>query len=230
MYKNDELLQLFPTPVLIANYPSDYSKELQWIRELECNRINGGEIEGIDWKSSHGNRQSDDTFVLDKPELKKIRKFIDIKVNKYVKDILGSSDQLMITQSWVNKTTKGESHHEHGHPNSLVSGVWYPVIHDKLPPIQFKTPMQRDVSLKVSKFNTFNGATFLLPLNKGELILFPSNLSHSVPSNQSDEERISLSFNTWCINNLGDIESLTYLPLDRLMQKKKKPTLRTVTK
>ena len=82
MYKNDELLQLFPTPVLIANYPSDYSKELQWIRELECNRINGGEIEGIDWKSSHGNRQSDDTFVLDKPELKKIRKFIDIKVNK----------------------------------------------------------------------------------------------------------------------------------------------------
>jgi len=217
MYKKDELLQLFPTPVLIANYPSDYSKELEWIRKLECNRLNGGEItKEIDWKSSHHNRQSDDTFLLDKPELKKIRKFIDIKIIKYVKEILGSSDKLMITQSWVNKTAKGESHHQHAHPNSLVSGVWYPVIHDKLPPIQFQTPIQRDVSLNVSKFNTFNSATFLLPLNKGELILFPSNLSHSVPANQSDEERISLSFNTWSSNDLGSVESLTYLPISRL--------------
>ena len=55
----------------------------------------------------------------------------------------------------------------------------------------------------------------MLPMKRGELILFPSNLSHSVPINQSDEERISLSFNTWPKGNMGDIKSLTYLPLDR---------------
>ena len=54
----------------------------------------------------------------------------------------------------------------------------------------------------------------MIPLKKGDLILFPSNLSHSVPANQSDEERISLSFNTWCTGSLGDIRSLTYLPLE----------------
>ena len=55
----------------------------------------------------------------------------------------------------------------------------------------------------------------MLPMKKGELILFPSNLQHSVPANQSDEDRISLSFNTWIKGDIGDKEKLTYLPLDR---------------
>jgi len=55
----------------------------------------------------------------------------------------------------------------------------------------------------------------MLPMKRGELILFPSNLTHSVPLNQFEEERISLSFNTWPKGNMGDINSLTYLPLDR---------------
>ena len=216
MYKSDELLQLFPIPLLIASYPSDYSKELEWIKEQECNRINGGDIGVGEWRSSHHNRQSDDTFLLDKPELKRIRKFIEIKLGKYVREMMGSSDKLVITQSWLNKAGKGASHHEHKHPNSIVSGVWYPAIHEKLPPIQFSAPHPRDVSLKVSKFNTFNSATFMLPMKCGELILFPSHLTHSVPSNESDEERISLSFNTWSAGSLGDIDNLTYLPINRL--------------
>ena len=56
MYKSDELLQLFPISLLIASYPSDYSKELEWIKEQECNRINGGDIGIGEWRSSHHNR------------------------------------------------------------------------------------------------------------------------------------------------------------------------------
>ena len=55
----------------------------------------------------------------------------------------------------------------------------------------------------------------MLPMKRGELILFPSNLTHSVPVNNTEEERISLSFNSWPKGNMGDIKSLTYLPLDR---------------
>ena len=209
----DELLQLFPIPVMICPYPTDYSKELEWIRNAETRKENsGGDAGG---QKIHYNRQSEDTFVLDKPELANIRAFIEAKIHKFVTEILASTDKLVITQSWLNKNKKGESHHEHVHPNSIVSGVWYPQIHEQLPPIQFRNKGQRDVSLQTEKFNTFNSATFMLPMKRGELILFPSNLSHSVPVNQSDEERISLSFNTWPKGNLGDIKSLTYLPLDR---------------
>jgi len=208
----DELLSLFPTPVLIAKYPLPYEKELEYIRGLPCRRENkGGDAGNV----IHYNRQSEDTFVLDKPELSNIRAFIESKIHKFVTEIFSSKDQLVITQSWINKSGKGESHHEHVHPNSLVSGVWYPVINEQLPPIQFRSKSQRDVSLQCEKFNNFNSATFLLPMKAGELIIFPSNLTHSVPANQSETERISLSFNTWAKGSLGDINSLTYLPLDR---------------
>ena len=216
--QGDELLQLFPIPVMICPYPLDYSKELEWIRNAETRRENKGEQTG-DWRSTHGythhNRQSEDTFVLDKPELANIRTFIEAKLHKFVTEIMASTDKMVITQSWLNKNKKGESHHEHQHPNSMVSGVWYPQIHESLPPIQFRHRGQRDVSLQTEKYNTFNSATFMLPMKRGELILFPSNLQHSVPVNNSEEERISLSFNSWPKGNMGDIKSLTYLPLDR---------------
>ena len=208
----DELLSLFPTPVLIAQYPLPYEKELEYIRALPCRRENkGGDAGNV----IHYNRQSEDTFVLDNPVLGNIKAFIESKLHKFVKEIMNSNNEMVITQSWINKSGKGESHHEHVHPNSMVSGVWYPVINEQLPPIQFRSKAQRDVSLQCEKFNNFNSATFLLPMKAGELIIFPSNLTHSVPANQSETERISLSFNTWCKGNLGDINSLTYLPLER---------------
>ena len=211
----DELMQLFPTPVLICPYPVDYTKELEWIRNCECRKENqGGDGGG---QKIHYNRQSEDTFVLDRPELANVRAFIEAKLHEFVTKIYASTDKLVITQSWLNKSKKGESHHEHVHPNSMVSGVWYPQIHEQMPPIQFRSRGQRDVSLQTEKYNTFNSATFMLPMKKGELILFPSNLTHSVPVNIGEEERISLSFNTWPKGNMGDIASLTYLPLDRCM-------------
>ena len=211
----DELMQLFPTPVLICPYPVDYTKELEWIRNAECRKENsGGDAGG---QKIHYNRQSEDTFVLDRPELSNIRAFIEAKLHEFVTKIYASTDKLVITQSWLNKSKKGESHHEHVHPNSMISGVWYPQIHEQMPPIQFRSRGQRDVSLQTEQYNTFNSATFMLPMKRGELILFPSNLTHSVPTNVGEEERISLSFNTWPKGNMGDIKSLTYLPLDRCM-------------
>ena len=208
----DELLQLFPTPLLICPYPVDYTRELEWIRNQECRKENqGGDAGNV----QHYNRQSEDTFVLDRPELSNVRAFIEAKLHYYVTEIMASEDKLIITQSWLNKSKKGESHHEHVHPNSMISGVWYPQIHEQMPPIQFRSRQQRDVSLQTQQYNTFNSATFMLPMKKGELILFPSNLTHSVPTNVGEEERISLSFNTWPKGNMGDIKSLTYLPLDR---------------
>ena len=71
------------------------------------------------------------------------------------------------------------------------------------------------MSVQTQQYNTFNSATIMLPIKREKLILFPSNLTHSVPANVGEEERISLSFNTWPKGNMGDISSLTYLPLDR---------------
>jgi ectoine hydroxylase-related dioxygenase (phytanoyl-CoA dioxygenase family) len=55
----------------------------------------------------------------------------------------------------------------------------------------------------------------MMPMKKGELIIFPSNLWHSVPSNKSKIERISLSFNTWIKGSFGQKRELTYLPIEK---------------
>ena len=55
----------------------------------------------------------------------------------------------------------------------------------------------------------------MFPMNKGELIIFPSWIRHSVPINTKNSDRISLSFNTWAKGSLGTKDDLTYLPLDR---------------
>ena len=85
---------------------------------------------------------------------------------------MSSTDKLVITQSWLNKNKKENHITNTFTPNSMVSGVWYPQIHEQLPPIQFRSKNQRDVALQTKKYNTFNSATFMLPMKRGELILF----------------------------------------------------------
>lgn len=203
---NSELLQLFPIPVLISKYEKDFSEELEYVKRLEYN-LTDPESQKI------YSKQSSDTFLLDRPELKNIREFIDLQINFYVENVLECSNKLRITQSWANIIESGKKHHEHWHPNSIVSGVFYFQINKNLPPIQFRNKKTEKYAFTIKNHNNFNAETFLLPLDSGELILFPSTLYHSVPENGVETQRISLAFNTFETESLGSIKSLTYLPL-----------------
>jgi uncharacterized protein (TIGR02466 family) len=204
--KQPELLQLFPKPVLIAKYERDLSKELEYIFNCE-HKLN-------EKTQDTYAKQSTNTFLLDESELQDVREFIEVYLKFYVSNVLECSDDLRITQSWSNVCEKGKKHHEHIHPNSIVSGVFYFQVNEKLPPIEFRNPNTHTFTMDITNQNNFNSATFLLPLNSGELILFPSNLAHSVPENVTDLPRVSLAFNTFAKGSLGSIQTLTYLPLD----------------
>jgi uncharacterized protein (TIGR02466 family) len=202
----EELLQIFPKPVLITPYEKPISKELEFIRTLE-------------WVSqkANGNFKSKDSYILKNEQLKDIKNFIVETVDKYCEKILNTKQRLVITQSWFNKNPTGSKHHEHVHPNSIISGVMYFQIDQTLPPIQFSKSNQDGVKLDPIKYNVLNSDTFLLPCKPGELLLFPSNLRHSVPINTGMPDRISLSFNTFSIDVLGSEDSLTRLDIRRLM-------------
>ena len=123
----------------------------------------------------------------------------------------------MITLCWANKNPPGSKHHEHVHPNSILSGVFYLKQDKTLPPIQFSKSMQHAMKLDPKKYNNLNSETFLLPCVDGELLLFPSSLKHSVPTNMGKEARISLSFNTFSVDTLGSEENLTHLDIRKMM-------------
>ena len=204
--KKDELLMVFPTPVQIYKYEDSIEKELKY-------------IEGVEWKQqvANGNFKTKDSYLTRHEQLKNLVSFFKECIDDYCNTIINSDQRLVITQLWGNRNPKGSKHHEHVHPNSILSGVFYLRQDPKLPPIQFSKSNQEAMKLDPRKYNTYNAETFLLPCVSGELILFPSNLRHSVPINQGNEERISLSFNTFSVDALGSEESLTHLDIRRIM-------------
>ena len=202
----EELLQIFPTPILITKYESDLSKELKYVDSLPYKEQKG-----------NANFKSQDTYLMEIEELKNIKNFFYESLNRYTKNISQSDQRLVITQCWANKNPPGSLHHEHVHPNSMLSGVFYLRQDKTLPPIQFAKSVQGSMKLDPKKFNVLNSEIFLLPCIVGELLLFPSNLKHSVPINKGHEARISLSFNTFSVDALGSEESLTHLDIRRIM-------------
>ena len=206
MKEKDELLQIFPTPILIIKYDDDISEETKYVENLEY----------ISQKENK-NFKSKDSYLMKHEIFKNIKNFFGESITKYTEKVLNSKQRLVITQCWTNKNPPGAKHHEHVHPNSIISGVFFFRIGGKLPPIQFAKTNQVAMKLDPVKYNNITAETFMLPCVPGELLLFPSNLKHSVPMNLSEETRYSMSFNTFCIDILGSENSLTHLDLRRLM-------------
>ncbi len=202
----EELLQLFPTPLLILPYEESIDKELAYLKTISYRE-----------QKSNGNYRSDDSYLLRSEEFKNIKTFLSESVDKFTKNVFNSKQRLVITQCWANRNPKGSKHHEHVHPNSIISGVMYFQINEKSPPIQFSKSTQDGMKLDPIKFTHINSESFMLPCKAGELILFPSSLKHSVPINQGEEDRISVSFNTFSIDTLGSEQALTHLDIRRLM-------------
>ena len=202
----EELLQLFPTPLLIVPYEESIDEELAYLKTISYRE-----------QQQNGNYRSDDSYLLRQEKLKNIKNFLGESINKFTTNILQSKQRLVITQSWANRNPKGSKHHEHVHPNSIISGVMYFQIKEKIPPIQFSKANQDGMKLAPIKYNHINSESFMLPCKPGELILFPSSLKHSVPINQGDEDRISMSFNTFSIDAIGSEQALTHLDIRRLM-------------
>ena len=202
----EELLQIFPTPLLIVPYEQPIDKELSYLKTISYRK-----------QQQNGNFRSDDSYLLRNEEFKNIKNFLKESMDKFTTNVLNTKQRLVITQCWANRNPKGSQHHEHVHPNSIISGVMYFQINEKLPPISFTKDKQDGMKLNPEKYNHMNSETFMLPCKPGELILFPSSLRHSVPTNHGEEDRISVSFNTFCIDAIGSEQSLTHLDIRRLM-------------
>ena len=193
-----EIAPIFPTPIYTVNY-GNIDKELELVKQMSFAE-----------PFLNFNRSTKDSYILNKIEFSSLKKFLLDNLKIYAKTVMETSEELYITQSWANQTKKGMMHHEHIHQNSIVSGVLYLSKEEKLPPIQFAKNVFDSIQLQRNKFNLFNSSNCNINIKPGKLILFPSNLRHSVPINTHNEERYSLSFNTFA-KTLGIEENLTFV-------------------
>jgi uncharacterized protein (TIGR02466 family) len=108
--------------------------------------------------------------------------------------------RLTIETFWVNVNPKYAYNALHDHPLSVVSGVYYVQSDEKSGCLRFRDPrggkrMNPWPVDKDKKSDQRHWDRVSYKPTPGRLIMFPSWLEHDVEANQSDNERISISFN-----------------------------------
>ena len=106
-------------------------------------------------------------------------------------------DAFEITGCWANVLAKGAAHKAHSHPNNFLSGVYYVRTQPGTDTINFHDPRNQTGIIRppVVELTAENTDQVVVSVKDGTLLIFPSYLQHSVDTNLSEEERISISFN-----------------------------------
>jgi uncharacterized protein (TIGR02466 family) len=201
-----EINSIFPTPIYFSKLDRKLStKELLFVEKNK----------NLFFKNE-GNLTSLDNYVLNKKEFKDLKKEIDLRIKDYFNKIIMTSNNVTpyITQSWLNYTETNQYHHKHEHPNSLVSGVFYINCNEKFDKINFyKKDNYSTIKLETKEWNLWNSSSWWFSVKTGNIILFPSHLTHAVETKQGDNTRTSLALNVFVKGTLGDNKMLTELYL-----------------
>ena len=203
---NAEIHSLFPTPIyVIDGFMLSEEKQNRLIQES----LSDGQ------QNLCGNLVSSNRYVLDLDYLSDLKDYLQLHLNKYAYEVYNITPtvQFYITQSWLNINDTNTSHHVHGHANSFFSGTYY---------IKGETPISfhKDVTafqnfeFDMSTPNQFNAQECTLPIQQGRCILFPSVLKHFVSVNNTNTQRVSLSFNCFFKGELKvKKDNATYLKM-----------------
>jgi len=193
---------VFPQPVYVVNRGGSGYSVLNATEQKEVDEIFA---EGL--RPNTYNESTLNNYIFNE-RLGKLKQFCEQQLKRYVKEIIipKYDMELYITQAWLNITKPGTSHHAHSHPNSIISGVFYIQTEedDKITFVDPNAHLKNLITIERENFTIWNSDTWFLPANPGELILFPSWLSHKVEVNENaTTDRISLSFNTFVKGTLG---------------------------
>lgn len=106
--------------------------------------------------------------------------------------------KLVCDSFWINILGEGGHHSGHIHPNSVISGTCYLAVPEgagkikfedpRLPMMMAAPPLLADAPEALARFRYFTPAP-------GDIMMWESWLRHEVMTSQSEEPRISISFN-----------------------------------
>ena len=195
---NDKVLNLnlvFSTPIwgfLVKDYTKLNINMLEYIKELQKS-----DPEGVNKSNVFGWHSK--SFDMNNKKVSYFFESIKPNINNTLID-MGWDDldnKINITSAWSIINKKNASNERHIHSNSYISAVYYVCAPNNCGDILFHDPRQAKVIRKPNtiKANKLNAEVVNITPQSGLLVLFPSYLYHSVAKNNSDEERIIISFN-----------------------------------
>jgi len=194
-----EIVPLFSTPLYRSTIKDIDFAEI----DPQIRLANFKEINENFWLSV------DDGSINKVPNLK--LKIIN-HINTYLFDKLEFQPfEFYFADSWFVRVGPGGSTPKHFHSNSLYSGVVYLRIPGEGGEIKFHSPETFNSNntvkylFKVKESNFYNCEGWAFTPSVGEIIIFPSHLSHEVIVNNSEFDRYSFSFNILPYNFKSDV-------------------------
>lgn len=198
---------IFPTPYWWVDLTDlDNDKMLEACYEIEHNQKGRN-------RSNRGGYQSDDLPYYHPPFNDLLGHIYSasqtIIEESYARFCNARYQKVSIENYWININRKNDFNLDHVHPGCFLSGVYYVSADSSLN--QGSIVFRRENSLVMYHGTYFSPVkenecpahleeVISLPPRTGALLLFPSYLCHYVEPNQSDTDRVSISFNIGLTN------------------------------
>lgn len=200
-----QLQTLFPLVVAVSELKnSSYYKQalirrILELREASDNYVNAdrswtGDVHGVD------TLHNDSEFAW-------LSEQVALNVLQYLDKLGHDLDKydLYLQRSWPVIAGNGQAVTPHTHPTAHLSAVYYVSIPgqgkagdliflNQASPNEPFEGVSSHMTNGYKKINKFNAPTAHFRPTEGQLIIFPSSANHAVEANQTDEMRISISY------------------------------------
>ncbi len=187
-----DVLSIFPTCIWKIQLTSGFCQTLNSTILQIINQINPDLAEirpGGSWQSGHD--------LHNREQLVDLVSCIHSTAQTVLRFLKVSHNAIEITGCWANINASGASHAIHSHPNNFLSGIYYVQTHPGADSVNFHDPRPQTGIIRppVTELTSQNTEQVVVTVSDGMLLMFPSYLPHSIPPNDSDSLRISISFN-----------------------------------
>jgi len=192
-----EILKFFPEPIFkykLENF-KDFNKELsEYIYSLKKEDKKGIE------RSNKGGWHSKDFEITKKNS---IQNRFALELQKYILNTFQNfgwktkNKNIRIQSMWAIINKKNDFNVLHSHPNCFLSAAYYVKAEKNCGRFQVENPniAKKNFYPEVANKNELNVLLAGNEIEEGDLLIFPGYLPHKVSKNESNEDRIVISFN-----------------------------------
>jgi uncharacterized protein (TIGR02466 family) len=190
MIEKQEVQELFPTTVWIVDLKAAEAAPFNARLKAEIETIISPRPKvpvGSNWQTPQD--------LHTRPAFADFVKLVETAARGVARYLQVDQHPMTITGCWANINPPGAYHPTHNHPNNYLSGVYYVAVPDSGSRILFQDPRPSMIMPRPRQFTRLTANAADAQSKPGRLLIFPAWLRHSVPANDGQTDRISISFN-----------------------------------
>jgi len=200
----DQALNIARLPILVKDLSDT----------VDCDSVSKN-VSKLELIENIKNSITEEKDMCKKPEFTQLGEVLKNESAQYLRnfwmdDPTHSFEDLQITESWANQSVKGEEHHLHQHPFSVVSGVMFLsdtpdnlnlTFENEITPVPYWRTGTRKAYFSVRDLVGDQNNL------KNHIVIFLSTTGHMVQPVQGDTPRVTISWNTFWKGKVGNINA-----------------------